>query len=144
MSLEAFFPALSSTGYRVTSPATPVYNCFAWAAGRDDAWWELDAASDSYWPPGVPCDCSLDAVAAAYSTLGYQVGPLPDLEAGYEKIAVYGKAARPTHAARQLTSGRWSSKLGTLEDIEHDLDGLIGHEYGIVAIILRRQSTTTA
>ena len=28
-----------ATGYRITSPITRSYNCFAWAAGEDDRWW---------------------------------------------------------------------------------------------------------
>lgn len=44
----------------------------------------------------------------------------------------------PTHAARQLENGKWTSKLGQLEDIEHELDGLVGDKYGIVVTILRR------
>lgn len=51
----------------------------------------------------------------------------------------------PTHAARQLPSGAWTSKLGEWEDIEHDtLEALEGSEgrgeaYGRVALILKRE-----
>ncbi|TAF36353.1 MAG: hypothetical protein EAZ69_10585 [Oscillatoriales cyanobacterium] len=44
----------------------------------------------------------------------------------------------PTHAARQLANGKWTSKLGWLEDIEHELDGLTGDRYGVVGQILKR------
>ncbi|MCY7407984.1 MAG: hypothetical protein LH631_11575, partial [Alkalinema sp. CAN_BIN05] len=40
--------------------------------------------------------------------------------------------ARPQHVARQLPNGLWTSKLGRLEDIEHELDGLSGDLYGTV------------
>lgn len=34
---------------------------------------------------------------------------------------------------------RWTSKLGNLEDIEHNsLEGLYGHTYGSVAVIMKR------
>lgn len=33
---EQQFPNLATTEYRVTSPHTAKYNCFAWAAGQDD------------------------------------------------------------------------------------------------------------
>ena len=50
-----------------------------------------------------------------------------DLETDFDKIAVFANdQGIPTHAARQLPSGRWSSKLGELEDIEHDLRDLEG------------------
>jgi len=44
----------------------------------------------------------------------------------------------PTHAARQLENGRWTSKLGELEDIEHDLHHLASGAYGAVVQILKR------
>jgi hypothetical protein len=45
-----------------------------------------------------------------------------------------------THAARQLPSGAWTSKLGDWEDIEHNaLSGLESSFYGRVSIILKRQ-----
>ena len=43
------------------------------------------------------------------------------LEPGFEKVALYALGGVPKHAARQLSSGRWSSKLGDLEDVEHTL-----------------------
>lgn len=36
----------------------------------------------------------------------------------------------PSHAARQLPNGRWTSKCGQAEDIEHDLRDLEGRLYG--------------
>ena len=44
----------------------------------------------------------------------------------------------PLHAARHVPSGRWTSKLGELEDIEHALDGLEGTEYCSVVQIMKR------
>jgi hypothetical protein len=46
----------------------------------------------------------------------------------------------PTHAARQLPNGRWSSKLGKLEDIEHALDDICGSAYGSVVPVLKRRT----
>jgi hypothetical protein len=50
--------------------------------------------------------------------------------------------AAPKHAARQLASGRWTSKIGVLEDIEHDLRDLEGDEYGKVVVVIKRPVTT--
>ena len=45
----------------------------------------------------------------------------------------------PTHAARQLESGDWTSKLGKSVDIRHStLAALGGEMYGRVAFLLRR------
>lgn len=62
-------------------------------------------------------------------------------EEGFEKIAIYiDSHGKPTHAARQLSSGKWTSKLGQLEDIEHsNLDDVTGLHYGSVGAILKRQ-----
>lgn len=41
---------------------------------------------------------------------------------------------------RQLPDGKWTSKLGALEDIEHDrLDALEGDDYGRVVAYMKRQ-----
>jgi len=61
-----------------------------------------------------------------------------ELEIGFEKVAIYARDGTPLHAARQITSGKWVSKLGPREDIEHDLHGLAGNIYGSVAVILVR------
>jgi hypothetical protein len=55
-------------------------------------------------------------------------------ERGVEKSG----GGKPKHAARQLANGRWTSKLGELEDIEHTLNGLDGIWYGSVMLILKR------
>jgi hypothetical protein len=57
-----------------------------------------------------------------------------------EKIAIDTDGAKPTHAARQLADGTWTSKLGQAEDICHQtLDALAGGLYGNVAQIMSRQ-----
>lgn len=72
----------------------------------------------------------------AYETLGYDLCYDERLEEGVEKIALYGidnpdGTIEPTHAARQLSSGEWTSKLGPFEDISHtSLDDLNGPTYG--------------
>lgn len=40
--IEKAFPNLQIRGYSITSPATPEYNCIAWAAGEAQSWWEPD------------------------------------------------------------------------------------------------------
>lgn len=138
--IERLFPNLLTTGYQITSSATPDYNCIAWAAEDTTVWWWPDAFGFYYWPPDIPRTETLAAFIAAYSLLGY----LPCLDAqpepGYEKIAIYLDATgAPTHATRLLTSGIWTSKLGQLEDISHQtLDGLEGRLYGRAVQVLRR------
>lgn len=137
------FPKLRVLPYKVTSPFTPEYNCIAWAAGdTEHFWWPLAG----HWPAGVPREHSVEAFVQAYATVGFT--PCADglLEPGFEKAAIYvDESGRPTHAAKQLSSGKWSSKLGKAWDIEHTLAGLEGptelvkgRAYGVVKLYLKR------
>ena len=61
------------------------------------------------------------------------------LETGFEKVAFYGGGMLYTHAARQLPHGKWTSKLGKGEDIEHDTpDDVSGGLYGEVVQLMKR------
>jgi hypothetical protein len=45
----------------------------------------------------------------------------------------------PRHAARQLPNGRWASKLGREDDVEHDSEkGVSGDNYGTVVAYMKR------
>ncbi len=62
------------------------------------------------------------------------------LEAEFEKVAIYEDAqGKPTHMARQLDSGLWTSKLGEAWDIvHHALEGIEGQQYGRATLAMRR------
>jgi hypothetical protein len=63
----------------------------------------------------------LGALQQAFLALGYTDCEMDgSLEVGFLKVALYGSGGAYTHAARQLPSGKWTSKLGKGEDIEHD------------------------
>lgn len=138
--IESSFPGLRNHGYSITSQATVEYNCIAWAAGDTGAWWWPDPMNVCYWPPAIPRKETLDAFIKAYELLGYDICKDSNCEEGFEKIAIYvDDNGKPTHAARQVRSGRWTSKLGSLEDIEHTtLDGLYNSSYGFVVAFMRR------
>jgi hypothetical protein len=136
----AALPRLRADNHRETSPASWQYNCIAWAAGVTDAWWW--PIPGRYWPPDVPREESRAAFVAAFGTLGYAPGASPILESGIEKVALYASDNAPTHAARQLPSGIWTSKLGPAIDIEHaTLEVVAGGVYGEVIAILSRRRT---
>jgi hypothetical protein len=140
--IECLFPGLQNSGFQITSQASKDYNCIAWAAGDDKQWWWPDSDPDNdavYWPSGVVREETLAAFVAAYATLGYVLCDKDEVEPGHEKIAVFAYLdSFPTHAARQLPTGRWTSKLGSREDIEHALHDLAGERYGVVVQILKR------
>jgi hypothetical protein len=144
--IEDLFPRLRGTAYQITGPPDPVYNCIAWAAGATDSWWwPIGDPEQVHWPAGVPHEETLEAVQAAFATLGHVVCDHAELEPGWEKVALYTYAdGFPTHAARQLENGRWTSKLGQLERIEHALPDLEGTEYGSVVRVMKRPAPPIA
>lgn len=71
--LEALFPRLQGTAYRITSSASDVYNCIAWAAGDTERWWWPGDPASTYWPVGAPRLETLAAFRDAFATLGYVV-----------------------------------------------------------------------
>src|SRR5262245_26433492 len=113
--LESLFPRLRRAAYRVTSPPDKDYNCIAWAAGDTTRWWWPDDDPDNdaiHWPTDVQRAESLMAFVAAFASLGYVACDSEALESGFEKVALFADAAGiPTHAARQLPNGLWTSKL---------------------------------
>jgi hypothetical protein len=139
--IEKQFPKMRKQGYRITSVGTPDYNCFAWAVGIISQWWSPEVEDGYHWPTDVPRKLEVKTFLRLYELTG---GYLPcisrEFERGFEKIALYANdVGQPTHAAKQMESGKWSSKLGDWEDVEHaTLEALEGDFYGKVAQILKR------
>jgi len=140
----------NATSFIIKSHATPNYNCIAWAAEEDDRWWWPDSFGDCYWPESVPRRRSLESFIEAYKSLNYDICFDMRLESGFKKIAIYVDGNNlPTHAARQLADGVWTSKLGQFCDVEHDfieewVDSNVGlyhlrlSDYGRIGAILRK------
>jgi hypothetical protein len=140
-SKEKSFPNLTRKDYHVTSVDDINYNCINFAAGRQDAWWcPLNPDDGATWPDGVPKRWDIEALIILFNQIGYEVCETPEVEEGFEKVAIYRKDdGWPTHAARQLSSGAWKSKLGSWEDIEHrSLRCLEGDEYGTASVFMKR------
>jgi hypothetical protein len=136
--IVAIFPRLKKSHLALTSPPTPSYNCIAWAAGEQSRkWWPWPTAA-AYWPPGVSRNDDLESFLAAFSTLGYVQCEDGSAERAFEKIAFYGRPDGVLHAARQLTNGFWTSKLGDSEDISHSIYGLEAGYYGDVLGYMKR------
>jgi hypothetical protein len=131
------FPLLTAQNHRITSAASTVYNCVAWAANDTTKWWQPGV----YWPIATSRnDFGIDTLARAFETLGYERCEDTNLEAGFEKIVLYGNSIFYSHAARQLPSGKWTSKLGSDVDIEHDKPEDIAEGiYGVVIQFMRRR-----
>ncbi len=138
--LEDIFPRLIGSAYRVTSPATRQYNCIAWAVGTDDCPWDHTPGNPfAYWPHRIPRDGQVSSLVAVFQTLGYVACDHGRVEEGVEKLALYADDNEYTHVARQLENGKWTSKLGGLEDIEHELpEDVLCDDYGQVVGFMKR------
>jgi hypothetical protein len=103
--------------YEITSAKTPEYNCIGWALGEPLLWYQARSASH-YWPPECPNRNDVEGWICVFRIHEFELCSSAELELGLEKIAIYVSERYPRHVARQLESGRWTSKIGGLEDIE--------------------------
>jgi hypothetical protein len=147
--LEMRFPNLAAGGYDPTSDATRyppqigAYNCIAWAAQDPSInkpqtcrfWWP--EGTNVYWPSWIADpENTVACFIRTFSFLGYTLCDNSRLEFGYDKVALYAIHTTkrpinppsrwqdltdwmPTHMARQLIDGTWTSKLGGSEDVNH-------------------------
>jgi len=108
------FPRLTQQNHQITSPAVPDYNCIAWAVGDVERWWQPGV----YWPIEIQSNAvGVADLERAFESLGFMRCSGDEIELEFEKVALYGDSMFYTHASRQLSSGKWTSKLGEMEDI---------------------------
>lgn len=127
--IQSHFPNLKHQALKITSPQDTGYNCIGWAA-RDDkrCWWP-----DPDYYRSIPIgESTQEHFIRAFQELGYAKCRTGRSRKGYEKIVFYIDSNKDvTHAAHQLPSGLWTSKLGREHDIEHATpEGLNGEAYG--------------
>ena len=147
--MEVKFENLKPSDYEGKSPVDWGYNCISWAMGRNDKpFWPSKQLTFYSWPIKLPRqDVGQETLAnfvKAFRRLRYKplIGKNYSLEKGFEKVAIYvNNQGTPTHAARQLPSGVWTSKMGDEQDVEHINPSVLeGNGYGTVAIVMKRKS----
>ena len=135
--IQRLCPGLIDESFTITSPPDPAYNCVAYAAGVTDDWW---SPAGIYPWPNAPRTPEIAGLISVFRGQGYELCADADNEDGYEKVALYTANGLWTHAARQLPSGQWSSKIGIHEDIIHQSpQSLAGETYGEVHCLMRRK-----
>lgn len=139
--LVGMFPNLATEPYIRTSPCTFDYNCFAYAGGDQSRRW--DPGADFHWPDAAR-NTKIATLTRIYKGLGFKICQNGDIEVGYDKIVIYAIGNNATHAAKQLSTGEWSSKLGDLEDISHTLTGIAGGGYGTPTRFMKRESQSSS
>ncbi|MFZ1519448.1 MAG: hypothetical protein WAU11_11765 [Ignavibacteriaceae bacterium] len=133
------FPNSISDPFVKTSEPTYRYNCIAWSVGDDTKWWWPH--KDTFWPDDLQKEETLEAFIRLYARMGYELCDHPDYEDNYEKLVLFADdASNPTHAARQLPNGKWTSKLGPSEDVEHSLKSVSDGEYGKPVVYFKRKA----
>lgn len=143
------FPKLSQDkNFKVTSKATPDYNCIAWACNYDERWIQPpylgrpDLDCVVWWPPEVPETLEIDSLIKVFEFHGYSQCDSDAHENGYKKVALYYDEITKewTHAARELSNGCWTSKLGKFSDIQHGTpDSIENDDYGKVHCFMKKK-----
>lgn len=132
------FPNTTVEPFIQTSHIDFGYNCIAWAASDNTRWYEPDPFGNYYWPEQIERDYTIEAYINLYEFLGYARCDNGNIEEGFCKVAVFANGNMPTHAARQLENGKWTSKLGKNIDVEHSLFSIDNGIYGQVVQFLKR------
>lgn len=130
------FPNLDISNLKRTSDATDRYNCIAWAMHDNSRWWW--PRRGAFWPRGAPTQNTIEAFELAFALKGWELCDNGDLEQDFEKVALFANGDEPTHAARLLQNGYWTSKLGRDIDISHTENELSGPFYGNIVRYFRR------
>lgn len=136
-----WFPELrSDCDYEETSGIDDRYNCIAWAACEtNQKWWPVHYPTVGvYWPPNAPVKETVDAFERAFASVGYRRCWSKKHQRHFERICIFADGLEVKHAARQLRSGVWTSKLGEHIDISHQLESVAGNNYGAPASVMKR------
>jgi hypothetical protein len=133
--------------YQETSLATIDYNCLSWAVGRIDTYLDPELNHVGYtWPDNVEREWTAKGCSKVLAHYGYsEESGDTSFEDDYVKVVMYvDKSGTPTHFARQIHGGKWTSKLGDKVDIVHDnLECMAGDDfehYGTVRYIFRKRA----
>jgi hypothetical protein len=119
---HAWWQNLNDECYQLTSDENPKYNCVAWVLGIDKEWWW--PAKGYRWLNSIPLEPTLTNFISFFE---------------FEKVAIYCKDGYVEHVSKQKENGKWTSKLGQLDDITHDTcEQLEGYLYGNVVQYLKR------
>lgn len=148
--LRSLFPKLKATKDTIKSPVDIDYNCAGWALSDKASWWEpwgglvLPSSTPQYkWSSSLPHDTLAETYVRFFEEHGFELTDSAVRERGFERLAVYVRDGEFTHVARQLPNGRWTSKLGDKEDIEHaqpeELENDGPFAYGRVALYMKRK-----
>ena len=145
---ENFPKLLEDSAFDITSKYNSNYNCISWALMYNDRWSQppylgkpnLDCVV--WWPPDVLEGIDPDCLKKLFEYHGYIECNSGEHEDGYRKVALYfnEQTNEWTHAARELSNGCWTSKLGQIEDIQHGIPEAIENDgYGKIYCFMKKK-----
>lgn len=138
------FPALANdANFKLLSPATPCYNCIAWAMGYIDRWVDTDDKVGHWWPTGVEKSLKPAALIQAFEAVGYIEADDYKPEDNYHKVILYKNIEKDiwTHASLVVTAFVEHSKFGSAWDGEHShnvLNSTTPDSYGVPYAYMKR------
>lgn len=144
---QAFPNLKTDADFKISSPETPNYNCIAWAYSYEDRiMWPGGTECKKFdgfhfWPDDIEDSEEVLAFIKVFQLKGYEICDSWQHEESFQKIALYVKRGTTecTHAARELRAGKWTSKLGDGNDIQHGTPfGLESDIYGVVYCFMKR------
>lgn len=135
------FPNISLSNSTVVGFGTSRYNCAGYAFGDTKRWWwpsSPEYGEYEYWPEGFSRNHSVQNFDELFEAVNATEVPEKfwnDVHPGWVSIALYVDDDNvPMHLARLADDGRWISKTGAEELIEHEhLEDIGGGLYGHVA-----------
>jgi hypothetical protein len=138
--IENIAPRLANEPYEITSVETDAYKLHPPLLSIVKRPSGHTPKYGCYWPPGILRNNNRGTVAKIFEIHGYRQCESSGVEPGFEKIALYEhREYGIEHVSRQLETGRWTSKIGEWEDIEHEsAKSLEGDEYGSVIGYMKR------
>jgi hypothetical protein len=138
LSLDVF-PASFDEPFIITSAATGAYNCIAWVLENTTLFYWHGPKEYFYWPSEISREENIESFIQLFALHGYEVCEHVRKEKGFSKIVLFTKEGIPTHAARQLPDGLWTSKLGILEDVKHSLTTISNGLYGSINLVFKKK-----
>ena len=136
------FPNLANEAFEIVDQPSEQYNCIAYAAGDTGQWWWPDGIN--YWPPWATPTTKTGSLQEVFAGQGYERCDDTNVEADYHKVALYEAHGDMRHAAAQMPTGRWRSKMGKGPVIEHrSPESLSGGIYGEATVFMRRSASAT-
>ena len=132
---------LKDNKFKITSPYNIDYNCISWALGNSDIWTWPNTPDERdelmTWENNLGYSEDINIFIKYFETQGYRICKTEELEVG--AIALYAIGHECKHAARRLSNGLWTSKLGPWHDIQHSSpQSLEGDMYGKVYCYMKK------